>query len=881
MASVNYNQGVPGEAPQTSVPDDYQNVQPRAAEGLAAFGEGATKAATFFGQVAADNAFNNFQDSATKILSGDPSKQTLGPDGLTMQPDTGYLGTKGRAALDARPGVEKSLDDLIKQTQAGLQTPEQRLQFDTASRRYRAAAAERIGSHADEQAGTWYGEVNAASEKNALDLISNNPTDPNSVATGASDLINAAVKQAQLAGAKPGDPVYQSAIDGAKIKALKAQVQAVAATDPAAAQRILVKNKNIAGVEFAPLYEDLKQKADKQNGLAFSTTVLSGQKAAKASAASTWIGNPAQPVYRSAAAAVTGGMSSGGLARTVQIESGGNANITNASGHVGLGQFSAETWKAYGGGGDPKNPQDAIMAIQRYAAANSRYLTPRIGRPPTDAELYLAHQQGPGGAAKLLTNPNALAVNLVGRQAVLGNGGTANMTAAQFTSMWTHKFDGTAPAGTPYAGAAGPGGAAPAPGEDASRGTAPVGGAVPIADVSAAPGAPGPNPLPSGDVAGAPSAKASAYQAIQSAVDAGTLTPAAAQYAYEDVNRQLAAQQIAEDATATQVKQANDKAAGGYMTTILTGGSSPALLDQVANDPNLMWETKESLTRAAQEHANNTVSGASAAYGPGFWSAYQQITAPVGDPSRVSDMSSLLRRAGPGGDLTLDGVQKLGTVMAQATRSVDDQAVVTTKGGLLAYAKSRLSFQQDTGPVQIKDPQGEQLFQSRFIPKFEAAYDNWVKGGKDPWQFLTQENVDKLMTGLRSPKEMALARIEASANVDTSQITVPAPAGVDEDGWKSVLAVPMVSKGGRPWSTPQWAAAVARLQQNPSKDVQKQFDDNFANAPVSAADILDILRPQGMTEAQAAEVRRDQIAGRRDADAPGVAAGQVQTVLGR
>ncbi len=65
-----------------------------------------------------------------------------------------------------------------------------------------------------------------------------------------------------------------------------------------------------------------------------------------------------------------------------------------------------------------------------------------LGRPVTGGELYLAHQQGPGGAAKLLSNPNALAVDIVGAKAVKLNGGNEKMTAGEFANIWISKFNG-------------------------------------------------------------------------------------------------------------------------------------------------------------------------------------------------------------------------------------------------------------------------------------------------------------------------------------------------------------------------------------------------------------------------------------------------------
>ncbi len=84
-----------------------------------------------------------------------------------------------------------------------------------------------------------------------------------------------------------------------------------------------------------------------------------------------------------------------------------------------------------------------MLATQRYAAANNRALTSALGRTPDDAELYLAHQQGPGGAVKLLTHPGVRAGDLVGDAAIKGNGGNPDAPASAFTAMWTNKFNHT------------------------------------------------------------------------------------------------------------------------------------------------------------------------------------------------------------------------------------------------------------------------------------------------------------------------------------------------------------------------------------------------------------------------------------------------------
>ena len=127
-------------------------------------------------------------------------------------------------------------------------------------------------------------------------------------------------------------------------------------------------------------------------------------------------------------------------------------------------------------------------------------------------------------------------------------------------------------------------------------------------------------------------------------------------------------------------------------------------------------------------------------------------------------------------------------------KSVDDTAVHTAKAGLLDYAKGKLSFDQEMlfpGVKPLADPKGKAIFDAKFIPKFEAAYDAWVKDGKNPWEFLTQENVDKLMQGMRSKTEMAMDKISArddATGEKTEQAVPPPPADIPAPAWQEVMA---------------------------------------------------------------------------------------------
>jgi HPt (histidine-containing phosphotransfer) domain-containing protein len=151
----------------------------------------------------------------------------------------------------------------------------------------------------------------------------------------------------------------------------------------------------------------------------------------------------------------------GYLARAAQIESNFNPSAKNPNSSAGgIFQFIDSTARQYGLR-NRFDPVEATAAAARLAADNRDFLARRLGREPSAGELYLAHQQGAGGAAKLLANPDALASSVVGNAAARLNRG-AGMTAGAFANQWINKF------GTPVV-RPGPG-ATPMPLQTASAG---------------------------------------------------------------------------------------------------------------------------------------------------------------------------------------------------------------------------------------------------------------------------------------------------------------------------------------------------------------------------------------------------------------------------
>lgn len=156
-----------------------------------------------------------------------------------------------------------------------------------------------------------------------------------------------------------------------------------------------------------------------------------------------------------AQAATQYGIDPATMAAIAQVESRMDPNARNPrSSAGGLFQQIDANWSQYGKG-NKFDPSANVDAAGRYLSDAKKTLSSRLGRDPTPGELYLAHQQGPGGASKLLSNPSARAADLVGLNAVRLNGGRPDMSAAEFAGLWDKKLGnvmGKPPQGQPPGG---------------------------------------------------------------------------------------------------------------------------------------------------------------------------------------------------------------------------------------------------------------------------------------------------------------------------------------------------------------------------------------------------------------------------------------------
>lgn len=136
------------------------------------------------------------------------------------------------------------------------------------------------------------------------------------------------------------------------------------------------------------------------------------------------------------------GLPSGYLDRTWELESSRGKNMrTDKSSARGHFQFINGTAKAMG----LNNPDDLVEsadATARYAAQNRDILRKAGIEDPSAAHLYLAHNQGGLGAARLLTAGDAPAGGVVDPKAVSNNAGDPTVRGVDFANQIMARYSG-------------------------------------------------------------------------------------------------------------------------------------------------------------------------------------------------------------------------------------------------------------------------------------------------------------------------------------------------------------------------------------------------------------------------------------------------------
>jgi hypothetical protein len=870
MANVPYSAGQSEVAPNAAPPDDYQHIQSSPADfgGLIAqggekLGSGLLDAGKFWQKVQTDSVVNDSMSQLNDLTSH-------------------ALSQEGQDALNSQADVQKQRQDIIAAGHDKLQTPAQQLEFDNSVRSFdQRYISGKLITHYAAQGRKVAGDVSSNAFSLALNNVANAADDSEQVKHFQADARTAARAQVIIAGDGENADLMKAADLRADQAVYKTQIMAVLANDPvngaSRARALLEANKGSLGDAYAPLMEHVRVRANAQDARELAGTAIRTTGDAARADAPQANGSPtaAAPMFAQAAGAVPGGFTPTGLARTAQIESGGRAGVVNSIGMAGLMQFSSATWKLYGQG-SPLDARAATLAAQKYAADNARALAPVLGRAPTDAELYIAHQQGGGGAKKLFANPNTRAGDLVGDKAIIQNGGDPNKPASAFTDMWINKFNKTPGATHVLQG-----------GDHAMVLPAAANGGMPLSGpiYSTPPDTPTPAaespemgalwnnaafspPSSAAPAPPAPPITPEAHEALAvKAVLESDKTDEVKNAAVANIKLQFAQAQLAAEATAKARKIRAEDAAGDWVTKFSNARKSgqtsyDSIYNGILSDPTLTWETRVSLGEKLRKLSGEPDTSS---FGPGWSDTRNRMMLPPDDPNHMTYQDAL---AAPG--VTSAGLDDLVKMQKRNRAGAGGEVITHIENAAIKRAGDVMKLEQGFGDnLKIPNLRGQRIFDGVVAPYITSTVEEMASRGdrKAIDAFLDPANIDKFIDRVYPRQQRAAdviggsAALDAAKNPNAPVVAPPAPKGIDPAAWRDVVQQTPYTSKGQPWKAEDWAGFVKTLVDDPSPENQEAFDSTMEKAGgLKAAAVLQKFGakpaspPAGVPEARPATV---------------------------
>jgi hypothetical protein len=414
------------------------------AQGLTHASSGVEKAWNFYEETSADNATNNWRKKVQEIMYGDPNDPNK----------PGYYSYKGADAMSHYDETIKALDDAENEARSSLWTAKAKYMFDVDTRRNRSLVEQQLGGYRVQQQQEWGKQTAADTLEQADSLAAQHPEDPVMMGQALDMARGAAIKQAQLTVGNNGFDA-QAEIDKAFTRVRLSQFRTLLVTNP---EKALDMAKYDANLKDAPNYDAIYHVAQEAAANAVSARTNDQQLAVwgvKADAATSPVNQPKahttvppaqfndalnkiDPKYRGAAGFVLAGET------RAEPDSAGPKGDYHVA---GVGQFTADQWQTVTGqkipaadigvkGKDPRlDPNASIATLGKELQQNFDRYRGVFGQDPTPGDLALMHQQGAGGAMKLLRalgpHPNDPATNYIAADALTANNIPANATVAQ------------------------------------------------------------------------------------------------------------------------------------------------------------------------------------------------------------------------------------------------------------------------------------------------------------------------------------------------------------------------------------------------------------------------------------------------------------------
>jgi hypothetical protein len=377
-------------------------------------------------QTILNSSFNALQQAGNIAAFGDPNDPN----------SRGYMSLQGRDAVLGYDAAAQGLADMRSKLASAMPSPVAANQFDSDSRRYVTSMLSDFGEHRVKEQGAWADQTTQAALQNDLSTAVLNRDNPDRFNSSLLDSQNSIIEMGQRNGWS-ADIINQKIQDNQSAVNL-AVIKAKADEDPLDALKFYQQQRqHLTGLDQVEAENTLKPLVFSAQSSSDADNIMSGSVGVVSQAVST----EAQHQNVDPTLALT----------TAKIESGLGARpnnpTSNASGVFGM---MPGTWQAQGGG-NPNDVNEQVRVGVKNLADSQVAANDAVGGNAQPWQVYIVHQQGiAGGPALLTADPNVPAVDALtpaykgnaraAAAAITANGGTADMTAGQFLTMWQQRY---------------------------------------------------------------------------------------------------------------------------------------------------------------------------------------------------------------------------------------------------------------------------------------------------------------------------------------------------------------------------------------------------------------------------------------------------------
>ena len=308
---------------------------------------------------------------------------------------------------------------------------------------------------------------------------------------------------------------------------------------------------------------------------------------------------------------------------------------------------------------------------------------------------------------------------------------------------------------------------------------------------------------------------------------------------YDNKSKELIAgtqqQQLAIRVAENQKRDVANDATQDYVSRVLNNKTDNILVDLNA-DPRLDATQKLNLKRIVDQEINDPTQLEARSFGTGYANALQDLA-----QHKITNYDEIMQLRIEG-KLTTQGANALWNDLQRNKKTDLSDGVLSTKAHFIAEAKRYLSYENQA--INLKDDVGENLFNTVFMPRFNQEFEEHIKKGGSPYEFLTKERVEKMYTSLRSRDDInrsMLSAVGAGTGERKEPVIMPPPdtVKVEQSKWQTLIQQRPNATNGNPIDAGRWSAALRALAETPTRKNVEYFNKAFPS--VRAETLLNAL----------------------------------------